>query len=138
MGGRQIRPATIWKTKNLQLNSQVLEQHPVERPPWFNVLATCPPGESLVRPIPTQHHEIVPKTRKQRKPKHIYKPQRLAYPEDKLRRTFFMDHPWELARPRNLVEQDGKDYQLVDWSKGLRQQSVPLTGERFVHLDQFM
>lgn len=131
MGGRQIRPATVWKTKNLQLGSQVLEKHPIERPPWFDVLASCPPGETLVRPIPTQHVDI-PRPKKQRKPKAIYRPQRLSYPEDKLRRTFFMDHPWELARPRTLVEQDGKDYQLVDWSKGLRQQSVPLTGERFV------
>ncbi len=46
-----------------------------------------------------------------------------------LRREFFKDHPWELARPRMLLEDDGKDSQKTDWSH-LQQKEKALGGER--------
>ncbi|KAG1064316.1 hypothetical protein G6F42_027029 [Rhizopus arrhizus] len=34
------------------------------------------------------------------------RPRAIVYPEDKLRRQFFKDHPFELSRPKVLVEND--------------------------------
>ena len=47
----------------------------------------------------------------------MFQPQHITYEEDRLRRDFFGDHPWELARPRVMLEDDGKDYQKWDWSQ---------------------
>jgi len=49
-----------------------------------------------------------------------------------LRKRFFSDHPWELARPRVVLEKDGRDAEHVDWSKGLQQPGRPTTGEDVV------
>ncbi|KKY32625.1 putative mitochondrial 37s ribosomal protein rsm25 [Diaporthe ampelina] len=67
-----------------------------------------------------------------RNPRNIFKPEQITYPEDELRWNFFKDHPWELARPRVVVELDGKDGRYVDWSKGLKQPGVPVTGESVI------
>jgi small subunit ribosomal protein S23 len=68
----------------------------------------------------------------QLRPGNLFKPGRIVYPEDKLRKEFYKDHPWELARPRMIMELDGKDWRYLDWSKGLRQRGMALSGERFV------
>lgn len=98
----------------------------LKAPVWLKALERLPPSEILTRPKPIPHHDTHPRMRK---PRNIYKPQRIIHPEDELRRTFFSDHPWELARPRIAVELDGKDAQYVDWSRGLEQPSVQVTGE---------
>jgi small subunit ribosomal protein S23 len=59
----------------------------------------------------------------------MFKPQPIEYEEDVLRKEFYNDHPWELARPRIVLEDDGKDGQRVDWSR-LQQRGRPLNGER--------
>ncbi|KAI1300081.1 mitochondrial ribosomal small subunit component [Mortierella claussenii] len=72
--------------------------------------------------------------RSSRSIKHLrYKAQRpktLVYPEDRLRRQFYEDHPWELRRPRCLIETTG-DGTRRDWSKLLQEgRSISdLTGE---------
>ena len=59
----------------------------------------------------------------------MFQPQRIGYEEDALRQEFFADHPWELARPRMMLEDDGKDYQRWDWSLP-EQDGRPTSGER--------
>jgi small subunit ribosomal protein S23 len=59
----------------------------------------------------------------------MFQPQRISYQEDRLRQVFFRDHPWELARPRILLEKDGKDLQNYDWSH-IKQHGRQLDGER--------
>ncbi|KAF7563334.1 hypothetical protein G7046_g803 [Stylonectria norvegica] len=125
MGGRQIRPARVFKTITEELNHRLLPESSIDRPPWYNIMHSVPPSESLVRTLPIRHEN---RPRRDRG-KNIFRPQRLMYFEDRLRTTFYKDHPWELARPRVILELDGKDYQLCDWSKGLRQEGIPLTGE---------
>ena len=39
------------------------------------------------------------------------------------------DHPWELARPRVVLENDGKDFEKNDWSS-ISQPGRALNGER--------
>ncbi|KND94647.1 37S ribosomal protein S25, mitochondrial [Tolypocladium ophioglossoides CBS 100239] len=126
MGGRQIRPAGVFKAVAQELNHQVLPGRSVAEPPWFGVMSSVPPAESLVRTVTPRHR--MPNL-KSTKPKKLYRPQNIGYLEDALRTSFYKDHPWELARPRIILELDGKDYQHCDWSKGLRQQGIPLTGE---------
>ena len=104
----------------------MLPGHKTPEPPWFKVMNAVPPSETLVRTIPNRHQEP---SAKASKPKNLYRPQQIEYLEDSLRSTFFRDHPWELARPRVILELDGLDHQRCDWSKGLRQPGIALTGE---------
>lgn len=124
--GRQIRPAGVYKATALQLQNAVLPGHKTVEPTWFRVMNSIPPAESLVRTVAPRHR--MP-DRRATKPKNLYRPQNLNFLEDALRTTFFKDHPWELARPRVILELDGKDYQHYDWSKGLQQPGMPLSGE---------
>ncbi|KAK3104271.1 mitochondrial ribosomal small subunit component, partial [Teratosphaeriaceae sp. CCFEE 6253] len=79
-------------------------------PPWYNIIAAVPPSERLTRP-PMQRSQ-----RPGKKASRLFKPLRLQYEEDRLRWEYFNDHPWELARPRVVLENDGKDMQRWDWS----------------------
>lgn len=96
-------------------------------PKWLKVAEAIQPTEVAVRTIPVQLEAPKPGMRK---PRRTYRPQKIVYEEDELRATFFKDHPWELARPRFLIEQDGNDALHLDWSKGLVQPGFPLSGER--------
>lgn len=126
MGGRQIRPARVAKAVAQEIQHHVLAGHAVAEPPWFKIVKAVPPAESLVRTVAVRHRMLDARATK---PKKLYRPQRITYIEDALRTSFYKDHPWELARPRIVLESDGKDNRLCDWSKGLRQPGLPLTGE---------
>lgn len=126
MGGRQIRPARVYETITAEMNNAIVEGKRTPRPPWYNVMSAVPPSETLVRNISPR---LKLPNRRATKPSKLYRPQQIGYKEDGLRAAFYKDHPWELARPRVIMELDGKDYQLVDWSKGLRQPGLPLSGE---------
>ncbi|KAL5082868.1 hypothetical protein Trisim1_002751 [Trichoderma cf. simile WF8] len=129
MGGRQIRPAGVYKAVREELKHQLMPGYNVPTPPWFAVMNSVPPSEALVRTVTPRHRMPNPKASK---PKKLFRPQSIAYPEDALRTSFYKDHPWELARPRVVLELDGKDYQHCDWSKGLKQKGIPLSGESVV------
>lgn len=61
----------------------------------------------------------------------MYKPKSINYTEDELRSEFFSDHPWELARPRVMVETGGGyDAKQWDWGRGIEQPGKQLDGER--------
>lgn len=49
----------------------------------------------------------------------LFKPVHLNYEEDLLRWEYFNDHPWELARPRVVLEDDGRDAEKWDWGLSL-------------------
>ena len=124
--GRHLRPLRVH-----ELASRMLETGRLRcEPPWYRVVGAIPPTTTLVRTLPVQHQEK--RLRKSaRKPSHMFQPQHIVYPEDRLRSNFFKDHPWELARPRILVENDGKDFMRYDWSK-MQQPGKALNGERLV------
>lgn len=128
MGGRQIRPAGVYRAVSEELKHQLMPGYNVPTPPWLAVMNSVPPSETLVRTVTPRHR--LPNSPKASKPKRLFRPQTIAYPEDALRTSFYKDHPWELARPRVVLELDGRDHQHCDWGKGLRQPGVPLTGER--------
>jgi small subunit ribosomal protein S23 len=123
--GRQTRPTRVFKTVQERI---ALAATKPAIPPWFDIVRSHPPSGILSRPAAVQLQEPNPW---QRLPKNVYLPQRITYPEDKLRQTFYRDHPWELARPRVVVESDGLDADHFDWSKGLRQPGIILSGEKY-------
>jgi len=125
MRGRNLKPARVYQTA-----SRLLESHSISQPPvWFKTIGSIPPGEILTRTQPVQHRE--PKINSRiRKPSKMFKPQPIEYEEDQLRREFYSDHPWELARPKIVLENDGKDGQRCDWSR-IQQLGRPLNGERY-------
>ncbi|CCJ30740.1 unnamed protein product [Pneumocystis jirovecii] len=107
--------------------SQLLQvNHIKKEPKWFRPVIETPPNFNLLKRFPPQFIQLTNSL----KPK-VLLPQNITYPEDRLRKKFFKDHPWELARPRNLIEYDGKDAENYDWSQ-LNQKTKSLDGESVV------
>ncbi|KAF8862288.1 mitochondrial ribosomal protein [Acephala macrosclerotiorum] len=126
MRGLNLKPSRVYQTASLLLESQSISQPP----PWYKTIGAIPPGEIMTRTQPIQHRETNRRSRI-RKPSKMFKPQLIEYEEDRLRSKFYADHPWELARPRIVLENDGKDGQKDDWSK-IRQPGRALNGESVV------
>ena len=120
-----MKPSRVYQTASLLLESKSISQPP----PWFKTIGSIPPSERLTRTQPAQHRAPNSKSRT-RKPSKMFKPQVIDYEEDRLRREFYGDHPWELARPRIVLENDGKDGYRCDWSQ-IQQPGRPLSGERY-------
>jgi small subunit ribosomal protein S23 len=129
MGRYNFKPSRVYQTATLALETQKSGggSRP-SIPPWYNAIGSTPPGEILTR-IPSIQHEDRVQKRRIRKPSKMFIPQPIIYEEDKLRKEFYSDHPWELARPRIILEQDGKDGQKCDWSK-IQQPGRQLNAER--------
>lgn len=91
-------------------------------PAWLPAVTAVPPGPSIIR-VRSKDNNTAALSEKEKqlfqnnaqktainrhKEKHLRtkppRPQPIRYPEDKLRREFYRDHPFELARPQNLVE----------------------------------
>ncbi|KAL2809956.1 37S ribosomal protein S25, mitochondrial [Aspergillus granulosus] len=119
-------------------------------PVWTDIVRDIPPAQILVRGQPQQHQlvrqrlktvpgasrpqtviEVQEKRLKPKKASRMFLPVEIKYEEDQLRKEFFQDHPWELARPRILVEKTGKDFSQYDWSR-IQQPGKRLDGESVV------
>lgn len=125
MGRYNFTATRVHKNVTLLLDSGHLK----DRPAWYDTVGRIPPGEILTRPQPVQHRELPPRLQNKKQSK-MFKPQPIVYEEDKLRMNFYKQHPWELARPRIILENDGKDGQKVDWSR-MVQPGRQLSGERY-------
>lgn len=127
MRGLNLKPARVYQTVTAQLNTNTgsVVQIP---PPWYRTIGAIPPSEIMTRTQPIQHREIY-RSKRVRKASKMFKPSSIEYPEDRLRKNFYSDHPWELARPRIVLEDDGRDGQRCDWSR-IQQPGRPLNGER--------
>ncbi|KAL1854292.1 mitochondrial ribosomal small subunit component [Paecilomyces lecythidis] len=125
-------------------------------PQWVDVVGDIPPAQVLVRNQPLQHQlvrqrvktspgsskpqvvfEVQEKRVKPKKPSRMFLPLEIKYEEDQLRKEFFRDHPWELARPRVLIESSGKDFEKYDWSR-LQQPGKRLDGESVVQRQLYL
>jgi small subunit ribosomal protein S23 len=119
-------------------------------PQWVDVVGEIPPTETVIRTRPQQHQlvqqrmktvagsskpqvvfQVQEKRRKPKKASRLFQPVELKYEEDQLRTDFFREHPWELARPRVILESSGKDFEHYDWSR-IQQPGKRLDGERYV------
>jgi len=126
MGRYNFSAARVYQTATQALETKALKTVP----PWYTTVGSVPPGEILTRTQPVQHRDV-PRKSRTKKPSKMFKPQPLTYEEDKLRQNFFGDHPWELARPRIVLEEDGKDGQRCDWSR-IQQPGRQLNGESVI------
>ncbi|KAF9887851.1 mitochondrial ribosomal small subunit component [Aspergillus nanangensis] len=123
---------------------------PARLPQWVDVIGEIPPAQVLVRNQPQQHQlvrqrvktlpgasksqvvfETQEKRNKPKKASRMFQPVEIRFEEDQLRKEFFRDHPWELARPRVVLETTGKDFAHYDWSR-LQQPGKRLDGESVV------
>ncbi|KAL9617989.1 MAG: hypothetical protein Q9160_007237 [Pyrenula sp. 1 TL-2023] len=129
-----------------------------QTPTWYNALTTVPVSQILVRQRPTPHPILKTRARqigakdskeieqytftemqkrphkskkKSRGKAKLFKPVPVSYEEDTIRTLFYSDHPWELARPRMILEQSGDDVHnnRLDWSRGVIQPGKFLNGE---------
>ncbi|KAK7532311.1 mitochondrial 37S ribosomal protein mS23 [Phyllosticta citribraziliensis] len=104
-------------------------------PPWYDIVADYPPAQTLVRPLQRVGQARTKKNVK--KPSKMFQPMRLAYKEDYLRREFFSDHPWELARPRVILEDSGNDSKHWNW-ENIEQSNKPLDGESVIQRQMYL
>jgi small subunit ribosomal protein S23 len=128
--GRQFLAARVYEKAQSHLSSSVIPSKPNVPAPWVKAVTHIPPAEILTRPYPIQHTEPKDRGRAARQPRNLFRPTKIVHPEDELRQDFYRDHPWELARPKLVLELDGQDARYRDWSKGLRQPGMALSGER--------
>ncbi|KAG0168714.1 mitochondrial ribosomal small subunit component [Apophysomyces sp. BC1034] len=114
------RPPPTGLARNV---SNLIKANLIKQPPvWLPVLQAVPPGPSIIR---SQNPEVNVSaqtalekewalnnstTASRHKQKHLKtrppRPRAIVYPEDKLRKQFYKDHPFELAKPKILVEDD--------------------------------
>ncbi|KAH0565846.1 hypothetical protein GP486_000769 [Trichoglossum hirsutum] len=129
MGRYDLRPLRVHQTA-----TQLLQAGRIGAPPpWYDVVAAIPPTQAVVRVLPVEQHDrpSASKAKATKKPSKMFQPQKILHKEDDLRRQFYGDHPWELARPRVVLENDGKDGQRCDWSR-ISQPGRRLDGESVV------
>lgn len=136
------------------LRAQRASRDPVAEPAWFRVVASHPPTQNLVQKthnleqytklngeesVQSQEpHSITglyetrqAGNKRSTNSRHLYTPKTITYFEDSIRSLFFEQHPWELARPKLLVETDGKDSTRTNWNT-LDQIAKKLDGESVV------
>lgn len=104
--------------------SNLIKGNLVKKPPvWLSVVQNIPPGPSIIRSQNPEvnvsgqtdiEQQLLSKPAQPKRLRHSQKhlrtppprPRAIVYPEDKLRRQFYKDHPFELSRPKVLVEND--------------------------------
>lgn len=139
----QTKAVNVLERTSHYLQAGVLTKKPV----WFDVLGKYPPNKNflhepktpetaqtvqLAKDVLKSKNAPLYTTRASQKPgKSPYKANKLRFVEDELRSLFFEQHPWELARPKILLENSGEDARTQDWSS-IRQMNTPLEGESVV------
>ncbi|KAF2491261.1 37S ribosomal protein Rsm25 [Lophium mytilinum] len=127
MGRRHLqdfRPLRVRDTARLLFENNRIARRPL----WYDVTGDIPPSQPFVRPLmQSGSHKSV----KGRKPSKMFKPMALEFPEDALRDDFYGDHPWELARPKVILEGSGCDAKRWNWSR-IVQPGKKLDGESVV------
>ncbi|SGY37695.1 BQ5605_C003g01863 [Microbotryum silenes-dioicae] len=140
---------TIPSTISRLLKSQAFLKSP---PAAFEALLSHPPPPSLIRTLPSRPNEDLPLIHRERtspKPSRVVqalpqphtnrtpprrpntknpKPLPIVFPEDQIRQQFFLDHPFEAYRPKDLneletVQRDAPGPQGKQWTE-LRQRSI--------------
>ncbi|KAI7851446.1 mitochondrial ribosomal protein S25 [Circinella umbellata] len=143
----RVPPTKLEQHASNLLKGKLLKKSPV----WLNAVRAVPPGPSIIRSrnpnvnVSAQSgvekelfHNQLEQQQQQKstryKQKHLRtkppRPAAIVYPEDKLRRQFYKDHPFELARPQSLVE-NKLGLNRTDYSQLLLPDMLPeeVTGE---------
>lgn len=152
----QTKPATILETTSRLIRagkgSTRNRLGAINEPSWYKVVAAHPPTTNLALKahyldeyIEKSHKFKIGEERKSKgtyvtrnkqefavKGSHLYRPKLVRFVEDRIRSLFYDQHPWELARPKLVVENDGNDaFRTNDWSS-ISQKNKKLDGESVV------
>lgn len=129
-------------TQILERVSKLMESGVItEKPVWFDVVAKNPPRKNFVfypkhKTSPsglneTKENGKIYNTRNTKILKNDTAPKKLHFVEDELRELFYSQHPWELSRPKILLENTGEDTLHQNW-ESIVQLNKPLDGESVV------
>ncbi|ERF74632.1 37S ribosomal protein S25 [Endocarpon pusillum Z07020] len=135
------------------------------KPIWLDVVADIPPAQIFTRQQPIQHPltkirkktisppsnsdsqlpartstevTTIKPTRSKKRASQVFQPVPIRYEEDELRKQFYSDHPWELARPRVVLETSGDNYTHRDYSRNVRSPNAQLNGESVVQRQLYL
>ncbi|KAH3665979.1 hypothetical protein OGAPHI_004168 [Ogataea philodendri] len=123
-----------------------------EQPAWYKPVAYHPPQRmenKVVRPekfdglrklrVPTRNGDLYKTRLRPADFKYsLIKPQQLKFFEDKIRNVFYKQHPWELADPKSLIENEHTiDNKNQDWSR-MKQLTKKLDGESVVQRTMYI
>lgn len=141
----------------LNAKSRINGPGPINEPAWYKVVAAHPPTHNLaarthnLREYVNKPHTFPigmkrrntgtyitrNKTLHSSRSQHLYRPKQINFYEDKIRKLFYDQHPWELARPKLVVENDGLDASRQDWS-AMDQIGKKLDGENVVQRTMYL
>lgn len=149
----QTEATNVLQRASANLRSGLLKDKPV----WFDVVAKYPPTHNLIKVAhmkesseqegkdfrkkavsinnkantnnlyKTRESSLESKSRNNQ----VHRIPKLRFIEDSLRKIFYKQHPWELSRPKNLIENSGNEIEKCNWSHML-QLNKPLDGESVV------
>ncbi|EJS43317.1 rsm25p [Saccharomyces arboricola H-6] len=153
----QTNAVNVLQRTSAYLKSGLLK----ETPAWYNVVASILPSTKFTREprfknpsngsilgklvdvSERQHvnknglYKTRPNTNDKRVGvKKLYKPPKLTFVEDRLRALFYQQHPWELSRPKILVENEIGD-ENYDWSHMLQLGKL-LDGESVIQRTMYL
>ncbi|CCH41501.1 37S ribosomal protein S25, mitochondrial [Wickerhamomyces ciferrii] len=143
----QTRAVNVLEKTSEYLRAGLVDKQPA----WYNVVGQTPPIKNFIRQPrfehPIKEKVVTPpkkgdinfngrktklyKTSHHEQKRDVYNIPKLKFVEDQLRQLFYEQHPWELARPRILLENTGEDIKNQDWSS-IIQINKPLDGESVV------
>lgn len=149
----QTEASNVLQRASANLRAGLLREKPV----WFDVVSKYPPNHNFIKVAhmnesntkdlrkkavsiqknsSSSSSQQVYKTRQSTlestsRNNQVHRVPKLRFVEDSLRKIFYKQHPWELARPKNLIENSGEENNKCDWSHML-QLYKPLDGESVV------
>ena len=103
------------------------------KPVWFETVSVNHPPLSFAPAASTQ---IPYKKLKPRTLQPVHKPEKLVYPEDRMRRRFYREHPLELDEPISLAE-TGKVMNGVDGEFVVQRQLELIEKDRMSEEDAY-
>jgi hypothetical protein len=91
------------------------------QPKWLDAMKLHPPGPKPTRGVIPYEVGMFAESKNV-----VYKAPEIKYEEDQIRDVFYQQHPFELSRPRVLIEVD------VQWDSIHGTPQVPLSGESVI------
>ena len=137
----KVRPAWLDITADIPPAQIFTRQQPIQHPLTKIRIKTIPPPPDSGARLPPCTSTIVTTikpTRRKKRASQVFQPVPIRYEEDELRKQFYNHHPWELARPRVVLETNGDNSTLHDHSRNVRSPNAPLSGESVVQRQLYL
>ncbi|CAG8461883.1 11607_t:CDS:2 [Ambispora leptoticha] len=134
----RIRPTQLHYHVEHLMKGGIYSKAPI----WYPVMKMFPPGQSLPRASNNNATSTLNKKNNKNSTKHLRtksaRPQPIVYPEDALRRQFYRDHPYELLRPRVLMEKEIQVDKVWKSLVGDDEDPSEVTGESVIQYQMYL